>query len=639
MRLGTRPRQRLTLAVACTAQLMMVLDVMIVSVALPSLQHQLRLSPSGLEWVVSAYALALAALIPTGGALGDHFGRKRIFMAGVALFLLASVGCAVSVSGGMLISFRVIQGIGGAVMSALTLSLITEAYPPAARTGPISLWAAISGLGVAGGSVVGGLLLSVFPWSSIFWVNVPIAVVTLVISWLAVTESREPVPRPLDTAGVLLSASGLLLLTFGFVDAADAAWHSAVVAACVVAGVAVLAAFFSWERRASHPMVPPALLRTPSFGRASAVYLLAYLAFAGFIYYVTLFFQNIDGWSALRTGLSWLFFCIPYFVVAQLGKRVQQRLRVASAVGWGCLIAAAGMAGMSQLTTATPFAWPAACYILVGVGFALMVPASSAAAMAEVPKGSSGIGSGLFNACRQIGTATGLAILGAIGAGATLAHWHRLAGSLPRAEQHRAAQLGADVAGGQVHLVAASVSQQALDPAVASFLLGFELALVLAGVILAAAGVIGFTGLRHIRKPQPAQRHRPEVTTGRLGLHIPSRPLVPRSQPLARRRVNLVAEHAGELLVRPGERVPQATEHVRTCGIVRQLMDDKQVGERHQAIGASPVDLFQRSVPDAHSSRSAGLTAPSGRRARSAYHARHGFCHQGLVAWVSRAAI
>src|SRR6202046_1778533 len=505
MRPRTQPRQRLTLAVACTAQVMMVLDVMIVSVALPSLQRELRLPPAGLEWVVSAYALALAALIPAGGALGDHFGRRRVFMSGVALFMLASVGCALSVSGGMLIGFRVIQGIGGAVMSSLTLSLITEAYPPEARTGPIGLWAAVSGLAVAGGSVVGGLLLSVFPWSSIFWVNVPIAVVTVAISWFAVAESRDPVPRPFDTACVARSASGLLLLTFGLVDSSDATWRSAVVAAGVAAGVAVLVVFFVWERRAAFPMVPPALLRTPSFGRACAVYLLAYLAFSGFIYYVTLFFQNADGWSPLRTGLSWLFFCIPYFAVAQLGKRFQRLMSAASAVGWGGLIAAAGGLGMSRLTTPAPFAWPAACYILVGVGFALMVPAGSSAAMAEVPEGSSGIGSGLFNACRQIGTDNGLGILGSIGTAVTLADWHRQAGSLPPAEQGRAAQAGADLAVGQVH-VAASAGQHALDLATASFLSGFELALLLAGAILVAAAVVGFVGLRHLRSPASPPR-------------------------------------------------------------------------------------------------------------------------------------
>jgi len=479
----------------------MVLDVLIVSVALPSMQRELHLSPAGLEWVVSAYALALAALIPVGGALGDHFGRKRIFLAGVIVFTLASVGCAISVSGGMLIGFRVVQGIGGAVMSSLTLSLISEAYPREARTRPISVWAAVSGLAVAGGSVLGGLLLSVFPWSSIFWVNVPIGVLAVVVALIAVAESRELVPRPFDSAGVALSACGLLLLTFGFVDSADATWGSPIPGLSVAAGVVVLAVFFWRESKVAYPMVPPALLRTPGFGRASAVYLLAYLAFSGFIYYVTLFFQNVEGWSALRTGLSWLFFCVPYFFVAQLGKRIGRWLPVASAVGSGCLIAAAGMFGMSQLTTTTPFAWAAACYILVGVGFALMVPAGSTAAMAEVPEGSSGIGSGLFNACRQIGTAMGLAILGSVGASVILADWHRQSGAFPPGERHNVSQSGADVAGGQIHAVTASLGRAARDPAVASFLRGFELALLAAGAIIAAAGVLGYLGLQHLRSP------------------------------------------------------------------------------------------------------------------------------------------
>jgi MFS transporter, DHA2 family, methylenomycin A resistance protein len=501
MTLGGGSSQRLTLVVACVAQVMMVLDVLIVSVALPSMQRELHLSPAGLEWVVSAYALALAALIPLGGALGDHFGRKRVFLAGVIVFTLASAGCALSRSGGMLIGFRVVQGIGGAVMSSLTLSLISEAYPPEVRARPIGIWAAASGLAVAGGSVLGGLLLSVFPWSSIFWVNVPIGVLAVVISLTAVAESREPVPRPFDTAGVVLTACGLFLLTFGFVDSADATWGSPIAAICVAAGVVILAAFFVRERKVAYPMVPPALLRTPGFGRACVVYLLAYLAFSGFIYYVTLFFQNIEGWSALRTGLSWLFFCVPYFFVAQLGKQVGRRLSAASAVGLGCLIAAGGMFGMSQLTTARPFAWAAFCYILVGVGFALMVPAGSTAAMASVPEGSSGIGSGLFNACRQIGTAMGLAILGSIGASVILADWHRQSGAFPPGERHNAAQAGADVAGGQIHAVTASLGRLALDPAAASFTRGFELALLLAGAIIAAAGLLGFLGLRHLSGP------------------------------------------------------------------------------------------------------------------------------------------
>ena len=443
----------------------MVLDLLIVSVALPAMQHELHLLPAGLEWVVSGYALALAALIPTGGALGDHFGRKRIFVSGVALFTpCLSRLCFV----GFRRNADRLPGDPGNRRRRhviVDLSLISEAYPPDTRTGPIGFWAAVSGLAVAGGSVLGGLLLSVFPWSSMFWVNVPIGVVTVVICLVAVTESREPVSRSFDVLGVALSAFGLLLLTFGFVDSSDAGWHSPVVAVCAAGGIAFLVVFFAWERRVAAPMVPPALLRTPSFSRACTVYLLAYLAFSGFIYYVTLFFQNIEEWTALRTGLSWLFFCIPYFVVAQLGKRLARWLPVALAVGAGCFTAAAGMLGMSQLKTTTPFAWPAACYIVVGVGFGLMVPAGSSAAMAEVPAGSSGIGSDLFNSCRQIGTAMGLAILGSIAASAILADWHRRAGFLPSAERQPAAQFGADVAGGQVHVVAASVGRDALYPA------------------------------------------------------------------------------------------------------------------------------------------------------------------------------
>ncbi len=477
----------------------MVLDVLIVSVALPAMQRELRLSPSGLEWVVSSYALVLAALIPSGGALGDHFGRKRIFVAGLALFTLASVGCALSASGGMLIAFRVIQGIGGAVMSSLTLALISGAYPPEARSGPIGLWAAVSGLAVAGGSVVGGLLLSVFSWSSIFWVNVPIGVLAIAISAAGVTESRESAPRPLDVPGVMLSALGLFLVAFGLVYSADAGWNSPAVAGCIAAGVAVGVAFAARERRTKSPMAPPALLRTRSFATACGVYLLAYLAFSGFIYYVTLYFQNVQRWSALHTGLSWLLFCIPYFAVAQRRRQLARWLPEAPAVGWGCVIAAAGMLAMSQLTTTSTFALPAVSYVLVGVGFGLMVPAGSAAAMAEVPPDSSGIGSGLFNACRQIGTAMGLAILGSIASSIIVADWRSRVRSFAPAERPGATGLSADVAGGQIKPVTAALGAHAHGPAVASYLQGFEVALMAASVILIAAGALGFLGLRHLR--------------------------------------------------------------------------------------------------------------------------------------------
>jgi hypothetical protein len=204
--------------------------------------------------------------------------------------------------------------------------------------------------------------------------------------------------------------------------------------------------------------------------------------------------------------------------------------------------------GMSRLTTATPFAWAAACYVLVGVGFALMVPAGSAAAMAEVPEGSSGIGSGLFNACRQIGTATGLALLGSVGASVILADWHRQSGSLPPAERQTAAQAGADVAGGQVHAVAASVGRLTLDLAVSSFLRGFGLALLLAGVILAAAGLVGFLGLRHIPSSARRQPEQTDVRTGKLTGMLNRRPAA--SSPISASWPALTGAAAGRATAR-----------------------------------------------------------------------------------------
>jgi DHA2 family methylenomycin A resistance protein-like MFS transporter len=328
---------------------------------------------------------------------------------------------------------------------------------------------------------------------------VPIGALAIAISVFGVTESRESAPRPLDVRGVALSALGLFLVAFGLVYSADASWNSPVVAGCIAAGVAALVAFAAWERRTGSPMAPPALLRTRSFATACGVYLLAYLAFSGFIYYVTLYFQNVQRWSALHTGLSWLLFCIPYFAVAQRRHQLARWLPEAAAIGWGCVIAAAGTLGMSQLTTTTTFALPAVSYVLVGVGFGLMVPAGSAAAMAEVPPDSSGIGSGLFNACRQIGTAMGLAILGSIATSIIVADWRSQVRSFAPAERPHANGLSADVAGGQIRVVTTTLGQQAHSAAVASYLHGFEAALITASVILLGAGLLGFLGLRFQR--------------------------------------------------------------------------------------------------------------------------------------------
>jgi MFS transporter, DHA2 family, methylenomycin A resistance protein len=319
-------RQRLTLLAVCIAQGMILLDVTIVNIALPSIQRELHASSSELEWVISAYALSLAALIPLSGTLGDRFGRKRLFAAGMAVFMLGSVACALSASAPDLIAARAFQGVGGALMSALALSILSQAYPGTTRAGAIGIWATVAGLGFGLGPVVGGLLLAVSGWSSIFWVNVPFAVAGIALTITVVPESRNPDTRPVDVPGVLTSAAGLLALTFGLIESSSNSWRSAPVGASLAAGV-VLLAWFAWrEHRAPFPMIPPAVIKLRSFTTSCGVYLLSYAALTGVYFYLTLLYQDVDGWTALRTGLSWLFMNIPFLVMARFAGRLSRRL-------------------------------------------------------------------------------------------------------------------------------------------------------------------------------------------------------------------------------------------------------------------------------------------------------------------------
>ena len=242
----------------CVATFMIQLDVTVVNVALPRIQADLGMTAGGLEWVISAYALSLAALIPAGGVLGDHYGRKRVFLAGLAIFALGSVGCALSPSAAALIASRAVQGVGGAAMLALTLSILTETFPAPDRAAAIGTWAAVGGTGFGVGPVAGGMLLTFFGWASVFWVNVPIAVVGIVGTAAVVRESRNPRSRRLDRPGLLLSAAGLVAVTLGLIESAGHPWRAWPVPAPLLAGAVVLAGFgygsgtprTPWSRRA-----------------------------------------------------------------------------------------------------------------------------------------------------------------------------------------------------------------------------------------------------------------------------------------------------------------------------------------------------------------------------------------------------
>ncbi len=484
-------RRRLTLLTLYVATFMISLDLTIVNVALPVIQREMHLSAGDLEWVISAYSLSLAALVPVGGALGDRYGRRLVFLTGMAVFALGSIACALSPSGAALIAFRGVQGVGGAAMLALTLSIITETFPSATRARAIGIWAAIGGTGFGAGPVAGGILLTYFGWASVFWVNVPFAVVGVAGTVLAVRESRNPQSRRLDVPGVVTSAAGLVAVTLGLIESASYGWGSWPVAVPLAVGAALLVGFAGWERHARHAMVPPALLRARSFVSASGIYLLSYLGLTGALFYVTLLYQDVNGWSVLRTGLSWLFMNAPFLLMAQAAGRLDRRFPARAVVAAGCLVAAVGVFALSRVTTTTPFVLTAIGYVLFGGGFGTFIPGTTHVAMRDVPPGVSGAASGMLNASRQIGTSVGLAVLGAIGVNAAVSDWHSRTGRSAAASAQ-----AQNVGGARIGAVTRALGPAYRHPAAQSFVHGYQLAVGVGAMCLLAAAVVAVIGFR-----------------------------------------------------------------------------------------------------------------------------------------------
>ncbi|MBV9893667.1 MAG: MFS transporter [Chloroflexi bacterium] len=512
--MNTANRRRFTLLAMSIAQGMIMVDITIVNTALPAIQRSLQMSAGSLEWVISAYALSLAALIPLGGALGDRYGRKRLFLLGLLCFGVGSVACALSASDAALIASRAAQGVGGAVMSALTLAILTDAYPADERPGAIGVWAAIGGLGFGLGPVAGGLLLSVLSWPAVFWVNVPITAVGVVVAAVYVEDSRSREHRPLDLVGALTCAIGLLLLTFGLIESSSYPWVSPQVAGSLGLGMALLVAFGLWEEHTPWPMLPMRLLKARSLATGCGVYLLAYLAWAGVMFYVTLLYQNVDGWSALRTGVSWLAMNVPFLVVAQFAGRLQERISSRWVMTVGCLTGAAGVAGLASVAPSSPFVLTGVWYVLAGVGYGMLAPAVASAAMRDVPSAVAGAASGLLSATRQVGTSVGLAVIGAIGAAAATADWTSEVGAVPPALRPAADGLAQHVAAAQLGLITATLGDAYWQPAADAFLHGYRVALAVAGGCILVAAVVAVVGLAG------APRHALRATNKTHGVRV-----------------------------------------------------------------------------------------------------------------------
>jgi EmrB/QacA subfamily drug resistance transporter len=392
------------------ALFMVVLDNLIVASTLPSIRNSLHGSLDRLEWVLNAYILAFAVLMLTAAAIGERLGRRRVFTAGVVLFTAGSAAAALAPTLGTLIAARAVQGTGGAVIMPLTLTLLGAAYPPARRAAALGVWSAIAGGGVALGPIAGGLLTSALSWHWIFWVNVPVGVVTAVLAPRLLDESRGR-REPLDPVGVVLVSAGLLAVVWTTVRANDAGWASMATLGGYAAGLGLLAGFVAWSARTPHAMVPMRLLGSAALRSASGAGLMLGLSMFAAFPMVVEFLSTVRGEGPVSSGVHTLFWTAVPMIGSPLGGRLGRRLGAARVMAAGLGTITVGLVGVAAVLSAgTPALALAPGLTLIGAGIALVMPNLAAAGLAAVAPEDMGKASGIVNTARQVGAVLGVAI-------------------------------------------------------------------------------------------------------------------------------------------------------------------------------------------------------------------------------------
>ena len=404
-----------TLAAVAFGLFMIMLDNTVVNVALPAIQADLNADLSELEWIVAGYALTFAALLLTGGKLADLLGRRLIFVIGLAVFTASSLACGLADSGEVLIAARVVQGVGAALMNPATLSIISATFPPQQRGTAIGIWAGISALALAIGPLVGGLLTEHASWHWIFFVNVPVGLIAIAASLLLIDESRDTsAEQRLDLPGLLTSSIGLFSLTYGLIEANTYGWTSGrIIAAFVVAAVA-LVSFVLLERFQRLPMLDLSLFRNPTFAGANGVMLLVALAMFGVFFFVSLYMQNVLGYSAVQAGAAFLPMTGLIVLVAPLAGKASDRFGSRWLMATGMVLLATQLFYFSRLGLHESYWTILPAMIIGGFGMSLVMTPSAAAAMSGVPVDKVGVGSGVLNSARQVGGSVGIALIGAI---------------------------------------------------------------------------------------------------------------------------------------------------------------------------------------------------------------------------------
>jgi EmrB/QacA subfamily drug resistance transporter len=413
--LSEEARKWWTLAAVAFGLFMIMLDNTVVNVALPSMARDLGADLSELEWIVTGYALTFASLMLTGGKLADLLGRRVIFVAGLVIFTGASLACGLAETEQFLIGARVVQGAGAALMNPATLSIIAATFPPRQRGMAIGIWAGVSALALAIGPLVGGLLTDHLDWSWIFFVNVPVGIVAIVASFVLIRESKdESAEQRLDLPGLLTSGIGLFALTYGLIEANTYGWMSGRIVGSFVVAAAMLIGFVLLETHQRLPMLDLSLFRNRTFAGANIAILLVALAMFGVFFFVSLYMQGILGYSAVQTGAAFLPMTVLIILVAPIAGKTSDRVGSRWLMTAGMILVSAQLLYFSRLDENSAYVDLLPALVVGGMGMALVMTPSAAAAVRALPVDKSGVGSAVLNAFRQVGGSMGIALMGAI---------------------------------------------------------------------------------------------------------------------------------------------------------------------------------------------------------------------------------
>jgi EmrB/QacA subfamily drug resistance transporter len=498
--LGSARTRKWTLVAVCLTTFMLLLDITVVVVALPNMQERFDASLTGLQWVVDAYALTLAALILTAGALADRYGRRLIFMTGVLLFTASSLLCGLAWNITALDVARALQGIGGAALFATALALIGHEYRGPDRFGALAVWGATVGAAVACGPLVGGILTDGLGWRWIFFVNIPVGVFALAIALTRISESRDAGARHTDVPGLVTFSAALFLIVFGILRGNTVGWTSATIVLALVCGVLMLALFVVLEVRQERPMLDVTLFGQRAFvGVSVATFCIAAGMFAMFPY-LSIYLQDILGYSPLATGLRFLPLTAFVFFVPLATRRIAGRVPLRVMIGVGLALVAAGLMLMYGLNADSGWTALLAGFIVGGIGIGVANPALAAGALRVVDPTRTGMASGINNTFRLAGVAVGVAALGAL-------LQNRVENEFSLAAGSGSDGLGAAVSSAGLRAVAGQ--PDLVEPAKTAFVTGLN-DLLLTGAVLLAIGAVAALAL--LRTPAPAAAPSTETT-------------------------------------------------------------------------------------------------------------------------------